>query len=198
MSGEIGQHVLLGHALRERGDVRVVDEGHAVDLALDEELRDAVRDRLRVLVRRLVGEAHVRAGELAAAEEERRAALLADGDPAHALPLRLERALERERAPQDLRVERAGEPAVAGQRHDRDRLHALPLLEEREPHGRRRPPHSGDELVHRLRVRPERVDPLLGAPQLRRGDELHRARDLARVADGLDPPLEVLNRRHES
>ena len=196
MSGEIGQHVLLGHALRQGRDVGVVDDGHPVDLALDEELGHAVRDRLRVLVRGPVGEAHVRARELAATEEERRAALLADGDPPHLLAFRLQRALERERTPEDLRVEGAREAAVSGQRDDRDRLDALPLLEEREADRGRRPPHSGDELVHRLGVRPERADPLLGAPQLRRGHELHRARDLARVADRLDSALEVLNRGH--
>ena len=49
-----------------------------------------------------------------------------------------------------------------------------------------RPPDSRDELVHRLRVGPQRRDPLLGSAQLGRRDELHRARDLARVADGAD------------
>ena len=155
-----------------------------------------MRNRLRVLERRPVGESHIRARELAAAEEERRAALLADGDPAHLLALCLQRALERERTPEDLRVERARQAAVSGQRDDRDRLDALPLLEEREAHRGRRPPHSGDQLVHRLGVRPERADPLLRAPQLRRGDELHRPRDLARVADGLDAAFEILDRSH--
>ena len=36
----------------------------------------------------------------------------------------------------------------------------------------------------------------LGAPELRGGDELERARDLARARDGLDPPLVVLCGRH--
>ena len=142
MSGEIGRTSCSVTRCVSGRDVGVVDERHPVDLALGEELGDAVRDRLRVLVRGPVGEAHVRAGKLAAAEEERRAALLADGDPPHGLALRLQRALERERAPEDLRVERAREAAVAGQRHDRDRLDALALLEEREAHRGRRPPHA--------------------------------------------------------
>ena len=46
-----------------------------------------MRDRLRVRVRGLVGEPEVLAGELATAEGERRAALLAHRDPADGLPL---------------------------------------------------------------------------------------------------------------
>ena len=72
------QHLLLGHPLRQRRDERVVDEHDPVDLALDEQLGDAVRDRLGVRVRGPVGEADEGAVELAAPERERRAALLAD------------------------------------------------------------------------------------------------------------------------
>ena len=68
MSGEIGRTSCSVDRLRERRDERVVDEHDAVDLALGEELGDAVRDRLRVRVGGPVGEADVRAGELAAAE----------------------------------------------------------------------------------------------------------------------------------
>jgi len=63
------------------------------------------------------------------------------------------RALEREGAPHDLGVERAREPAVAGQRHECDGRHFLALLEERESHGRGRASDARDQLVHRLRVR---------------------------------------------
>ena len=134
ISGEIGKHVLLGDLLRERGDVRVVDEHDAIDLALREELGDAMRDRLRVLVRGSIGEADVGAGQLAPAESERRASLLPHRDPADGLALGLERALEREGAADDLGVERAREPAISGQRDDRDRLDRLAPLEEGQPH----------------------------------------------------------------
>ena len=40
-----------------------------------------------------------------------------------------------------------------------------------------------------------RDEPLLGAPQAGRGDELHRPRELARVRDRADAPLEVLGGR---
>ncbi len=90
-----------------------------------------MRDRLRVLVRGPIGEADVRAGQLASAEGERRAPLLPDRDPADGLALGLERALEREGSADDLGVERAREPAISRQRDDRDRLDRLPLLEER-------------------------------------------------------------------
>src|SRR4029079_9554456 len=43
-----------------------------------------------------------------------------------------------------------------------------------------------------------RLDPRLGAAQLRRRDELHRARDLARVADRADSALVVLDGCHRS
>src|SRR6476659_1976069 len=144
------KEILLRHPLRERGDVRVVDEDDAIDLALGEELGHAVRDRLGIGVLGPVREAHERPRELPAAEEERRAPLLADRDPADLLALALERALESERAPHDLGVERAGEPAVPGERDDCDSLDRLALLEERQANRRGRPPHSCDELVHRL------------------------------------------------
>ena len=40
------------------------------------------------------------------------------------------------------------------------------------------------------------VDRVLGAAKLGRRDQLHRARDLARVADRLDLPLDVPGARH--
>ena len=49
--GRDRQDLLLCHGLRQRGDEGVVDEHDAVDLALDEQLGRAMRDRLRVGVR---------------------------------------------------------------------------------------------------------------------------------------------------
>ena len=55
---------------------------------------------------------------------------------------------------------------------------------------------AGGRLHHQVAravgVRPQRLDAQLGAAQLRGRDELERLRDLARVADGGDPPPEVL------
>ena len=59
-----------------------------------------------------------------------------------------------------------------------------------------RPPDARDQLAHGVGVGPHRLDARLRAPQLRGRDELDRARDLARVADGPDPPLEVLDGSH--
>ena len=49
----------------------------------------------------------------------------------------------------------------------------------------------GQHLVDHVAVRPRRQRRVLGALQLRRGDELHRPRDLLDVADGADPPPDV-------
>ena len=46
------------------------------------------------------------------------------------------------------------------------------------------------------RVGARREDPFLSPPQLRRGDELHRARDLLRRLDGADTPPDVAKGRH--
>jgi hypothetical protein len=93
-----------------------------------------MRNRLRVLVRRSIGEADVRAGQLAPAEGERRAPLLPHRDPADRLAFGHEPALERERAADDLRVKRARESAIPREWDDRDRLDRLAPLEEGQPH----------------------------------------------------------------
>ena len=53
-----------------------------------------------------------------------------------------------------------------------------------------------DELRHLEGVGAGLQDPLLGAPELRRRDELHRAGDLLRRLDGADPAPDVLEGRH--
>jgi len=52
-------------------------------------------------------------------------------------------------------------------------------------------------LEHAVRVRPHRLDAQLRTAQPRGRDELHRARELARVGDRADAPLQVLSRRHD-
>src|SRR5438046_648415 len=103
---------LLAHVRLRRERIRTRDD-----------LEDPLRDRLRVRVRGLVGEAREFAAQLEAAEAERSDALPAHADPADLLALRAELALQRQGAPQDLRVEGPCEPAVTGQRRDCDGAH---------------------------------------------------------------------------
>src|SRR5205823_3703253 len=190
------QHLLFRDALDERRDVVVVDEHGAVDLVFAVELGKPVGDRLGVAVAGPVGEAGPGLLDLVAAEPQGRAALPPDDEPAHLPALRPQRALEREGAPEDLPVECAGKAAVAGERDDRDPAR-LALLEQRQAAQRRgRPRGAGRQLLHPVGVVAKLDDPLLGPPQPRRSDELHRLGDLARVPDGADPPLDVLQRRH--
>ena len=82
----------------------------------------------------------------------------------------------------DVRVERARQAAVGRDQHDQP-LAALALGEERvvlaAEHGR----EVGEDLVDLLAVRPRRERRVLGALQLRRRHELHRAGDLLDVLD---------------
>jgi len=88
-------------------------------------------------------------------------------------------------------VEGAGEPAVGrqhqyGRAPDRSRL-----TQQREALGQFRRVKVRDHLAQRARVRARREDTILRALHLRRRDHLHRTRDLPRVLDGLDAPLEL-------
>ena len=95
---------------------RVVDDDDPVDLLVRVELGDPVRDRLRVRVTGLVGEA----GELPESSKrlKRREPTPRRPTPTQrtCLPSLAKLALERESPPQDLGVERPGEAAVARQR----------------------------------------------------------------------------------
>src|SRR5262249_43401591 len=53
-----------------------------------------------------------------------------------------------------------------------------------------------DDAHERRRIRPRRDDRVLRAAELRRSDELHCTRDLARVLDALDALADGLQRRH--
>ena len=190
------QHVLLDDLLDERRDEVVVDDDDAVDLLRDVELGDLVRERLRVGVGRPVAESgprleHLEARGSAASRRpsgRRRASERACPRPRGCRS-------EREGVAKHLRVERAREPAVAGQRQDRDRALLLAPLEQRQAaHGRARPGGADHQLHHPVGVRAHRLDPRLRPAQPRAGDELHRLRDLARVPDRPDPALEVLDR----
>ena len=104
-------------------------------------------------------------------------------------------AQELEGPAQDVRVEGAGEPLVGG-----DDDESLRGPSRRTSSGCASSPSAPDQGAEQLRhlvgVGPRREDALLGAPQLRRGDELHRAGDLLRRLDGADPPPDVPERRH--
>src|SRR5581483_10868462 len=153
--------------------------------------------RLRVVIARLVGEARPLPRELVPAELQARAALAPDGEPGDVLPGGARLALELEALPQHLAVERPGETTVACDEHDPDAPHLVVLLQEREvPKRGRRLRGADHELLHPVGVRAHLVAPRLRTPQPRARDELERLRDLARVADGGDPPPEILERRH--
>jgi hypothetical protein len=71
------------------------------------------------------------------------------------------------------------------------------LLQQREVPQRGRSARRADhQLLHPVGVRPHLLDAALCAPEPSARDELERLRDLARVADGRDPPPEILERRH--
>jgi hypothetical protein len=55
-----------------------------------------------------------------------------------------------------------------------------------------------DHVAEAQRVWALRLDALLGVAQLRRGDELHRARDLLRARDARNAPADVLRIAHRS
>jgi hypothetical protein len=80
------QQRLAPHLLHERRDVAVVEDLDPVDLVVDVRGDEVFGDLARVGVRRAVGEARVRAGDLAAAEAERRHAAAARGVERHVAP----------------------------------------------------------------------------------------------------------------
>ena len=175
----------------------VVDEDDAVDLFLGVELGYPVRDRLGVRVAGLIGEAGELAGELEAPEAQRADSAPPHAHPADLLALGAKLALQRDGPPKDLRVERAREPAVCRERNDRHGLLLVALLQQREPaHRGARASRSGHQLEHAVRVRTHVLDARLRSLELRRGDELERARDLPGVPDRSDPPLDVLDGGH--
>src|SRR5580765_4649016 len=111
------EELLDRHPLNQRRFERVVDDDDPVDLLVRVELGDPVRDRLRIRVTGLVGEAGELPGELEAPEAQGADSAPPDADPADLLALAPKLPLERESPPQDLRVERPGEAAVTRQGH---------------------------------------------------------------------------------
>jgi hypothetical protein len=97
---------------------------------------------------------------------------------------------------QDLCVERPRQATVTGDSHDRGALHLAPLEEGQTLQRRARPRGADHQLHHPVGVGPHRLDPGLGPPQPRGGHELEGLRDLLRVADRADPPLQVLDGCH--
>ncbi len=192
------QQRLAPHVLRQRRDVAVVDQLDPVDLLVDVGGDEPVADLAGVGEGGLVGEAGEGVGDALAAEAQRRVAATADDVVGDVGPAALDLALQVRAGADDLGVERAREPAVAGDEDDPDPLDVLALLQELDavavlPGG------LGDLLgdaPDRLGVRPHLGDPLLGPAQARSGHHLHRPRDLADVLDGVDPVLDVLLRSH--
>src|SRR6185312_9341613 len=125
-----------------------------------------------------------------------RAAAAPGGQPFHLDPISAQLALERECPPEDLRIERACQPAVGGDRQQRDAADVLPALEQRQPHRAGGLGGDAHQLEHPVGVGPHRVDARFGSTEAGRGDELERLGDLLRIADGADPTLQVLDGGH--
>ena len=141
------QQIGDGDALDERRDELVVDEDDPVDLLADVRVGDPVGDRLGGAVVRLVAEPRPGLGEREPAEADRRLRLLADGEELDLLPFRLRLAHQRERPAKHLRVECAGEAAVARDDHDPERAHVLAPLEQRLAGRARRLGGAGHQLA---------------------------------------------------
>jgi len=94
-----------------------------------------------------------------------------------------------ERPPQDLRIERAGETAVAGDWDNRNGRDRVSPLEQGQPHGARGLRRARHQLEHPVGVGSHRLDAHLRPAEARRGDELHRSCQLARIRDGSDASL---------
>jgi hypothetical protein len=187
------QQRLAAHLLHQRRDVAVVEDVDAVDLVVDVGRDEVLGDAAGVRVGRAVGEARVAARDLAAAEPERRHAAPAGGVEDHVAALVLVLGRRPQAGAQDLRVERAREAAIARDEQDRDPVLVLVLLEDRQARDLAAGRLGGlaGHAPDRAGVRAQVGDPLLGAPQARGRDHLHRPRDLADVLDGVDPLLDV-------
>jgi hypothetical protein len=99
-----------------------------VEAWVSAQLDDLVRDCLRIGVARVVGEARELARKVEAAEAQRSDAAPADRDPAHLFALPLQLPADRERAAQDLGVERPRQASVAHDRDECDGAHLVTLL----------------------------------------------------------------------
>src|ERR1043166_8771220 len=76
------------------------------------------------------------------------------------------------------------------------RLPRLP--QQREPLRQFRRRVLGDHLGERLRIGARADDAILGALELRRGNQLHRLRDFLRVLNGANAPLQLARFGHYS
>ena len=171
----------------------VEDEPDFVDLRGEEGLDELLRELSSLLERESIEEPDPLYPKGPGSAAKKVARLPTHGDQRHRVggpP-----AQEVEGAPDDVRVEGAAEALVRGH-HDVERAHRLAPGEERMLVLAKPASQHLNELRHLDGVRPGLHDPLLGAPQLRGGNELHRARDLLRRLDGADPPADVLEGRH--
>src|SRR5207302_9490708 len=94
--------------------------------------------------------------------------------------------------PDDVGVVRAGKTAIARDHHDADRADLVAGLQQREL--RRDLTDAGqlaDRLLDPARVRTSLDQPVLRLDDPRRGNELHRPRDLGDRADRLDLLLDL-------
>ena len=164
-----------------------------VDLSAGEVVDDDARDRERRAQRRVVAEAGELGdlGEAGAAEEV--APLAADRDDRDALDVRLVLEGERGAGAVHVRVEAAREAAVGGDVDEGEVLdvalveQGVKLLGVAAAARLARAGDAGEHGAHLLGVGARRQGAVLGAPHLRRGDELHGLGDLGGVPDRVDP-----------
>ena len=182
--------------LRERRDEVVVDEHDTVDLLLDVQLATlwASACASAYAGRSLKPVQAVSTSKRRKRSEER--PRLPPTSQRTAIPSACSSCSSANDVAQHLGVERAREAAVAGQRQDRDRarLAAAGGAAARAPRRPRGPSRPSAPASGRRRAASPRSAPARGAAGA--GDQLHRLRDLARVADRADPPLDVLLGSH--
>jgi hypothetical protein len=188
---------LLGH--RRRGQHRVEpgrDDPDRVEAAVGEVLHQAVDERRRVGGRRAVGDVGALHRHLAAHVLEVADALAADDVQRDGEPLPLEPREQRARLLDEVGVERPAEAAVRREQHDRRALRRRRLTEQRVLLRELRRVEVGDDVGEGVGEGARRGHAVLGALHLRRGDHLHRLRDLLRVLHGLDAPAELATLGH--
>src|SRR6185437_5712183 len=174
-----------------------VDHLDPVDVLVDVLRGQRLADVAGVGEGRTVGEADVFAGELDFAEAQCRDALAADDGEDRLGPFLADAGGGADALADDVRVEGAGQAAIAGDEDDADPFHVLTLDQDRHArHAARVGGGDPGQFPHPLRVGAQVGDPLFGAAQARRRDHLHRPRDLLDVRDRRNAALDFLLRGH--
>ena len=190
--GSIGRIVSVLRTLDQRRDESAEDDVDARVLAGEEVVGDEAGQRQDVGEGRPVAEGREMGLDRDAGAAHGVAALAADGDQGEVAGL-VDDVAGHE--PHDVRVQRTGQRAVRRDEHDQA-LAALRGRQQRVVLAAEDRREVGQDLVELLAVRPRRERRVLGALELRRGDELHRPRDLLDVLHGADAAPDVTLASH--